>query len=670
MDAQEVRSLYQGALEGKLTRRQILRRGAALGLTAPVIAGLLAACGGSDETTPTTRPAGAATTPAGTTTGGGATTASPASGGATASPAGGGAAASPATSAGAGRGVGGTLKLLWWQAPTILNSHFSQGTKDYDAARVVLEPLADIDAKGNLVPILAEEIPSLGKGVAQDGKSVTWKLRKGVTWSDGTPFTSADVKFTFEYTSDKSATTTTSAYFANVEGVDTPDENTATVRFKGPTPGWMNAFVGVYGMIVPQHILKDFTGEKARNAPFNLKPIGTGAYMVDTFNPGDVVVYTVNPKYREASKPFFERVELKGGGDAPSAARAAIQTGEVDFSWNLQVEDTVLKQLESSGVGVTENTEVVNVERILINMTDPNKEVDGERSNVKNPHPWQADLKVRQAYNLLVKRDDIANQFYGRAGKATANILVAPEKFVSTDTSWKFDLDQAQKLLDEAGWTKSGNTRAKGGVQMRVVYQTSVNAVRQKTQEIVKQALEQAGIGVELKSIDAGVFFSSDAGNPQTASHFYADIQMFTNGPTSVFPTDYMVTWWSDPSNVPQKSNNWAGNNYERWINPQYDQLYQQALAELDETKQPALFKQMNKMVVDNVVLIPIVARAGQTVGHAKNLQNLNLSSWSSALWNLVNWTRTRDPRCAMWLKEQQRVGLPTRCSHGNAHLC
>jgi len=621
----ELKQLEAAARAGQLSRREVLKRAAALGLSAPVIASLLAACA-RPQATPTTAPA--AQTPAPTTP---APAASP-------TPA---AAASPTPAAGK-RGEGGLVKLLWWQAPTILNPHLAQGTKDFDASRIVMEPLADVNDAGELVPILAAEIPSVENGgVAKDAKSVTWKLKRNVKWSDGTPFTSKDVKFTYEYVINEATTATTMGNYQVIESIETPDDYTVVIKFKNPNPAWMNVFVGPYGMILPEHVLRDYVGEKARNAPFNLNPIGTGPYKVKEFRPGDVVVYVINENDREPDKPYFAQVEMKGGGDATTAARAVLQTGEVDYAWNLQVEATVLDQLEKAGVGVVEVIEGVNVERILINMTDPRKEVDGERSKLGVPHPWQSDLRVRQAYALACQRDVIANTLYGRAGKATSNILVAPERFVSKNTSWKFDLNEAAKLLDEAGWTKGPDgVRQKDGVRMEIVYQTSINPVRQKTQEIIKNAFEQLGIKVELKSIEASVFFSSDPGNPDTYAHFYTDIEMFTNGPSSTYPLDYMISWYGKEDNIAQKANNWAGNNIERWQNEEYDKLFEQAQTELDPKKQEELFIKMNDLVVNNVVVIPLVHR-NSVSGRKKDLTGLELSRWTDETWNIANWRRS-----------------------------
>ncbi len=618
--------LQQAALSGALSRREVLKRAAALGLAAPAIAALLSACR-REEATPTQPPAAATPAP-------GATPAP-----ATPTPA---AAATPTAAPAAQRGQGGLLRLLWWQAPTILNGHLAQGSKDFDASRPVLEPLADVNDAGELVPVLAAEIPSLENGgVAKDGTSVTWKLKQGVVWSDGTPFTAKDVVFTYQYVINEATTATTVGNYTNIQSVEAVDDHTVKITFKEPTPAWMGVFVGPYGYILPEHILKDYVGEQARNAPFNLNPIGTGPFKVREFRPGDVVLYDMNEKFREPDKPFFAEVELKGGGDATSAARASIQTGEVDYAWNLQVEAQVLKQLEQTGVGKLIVTPGVSVERILVNMTDPRTEVEGERSKLGVPHPWQSDLKVRQAYALLCRRDQIADQLYGPAGKATSNILVAPERFVSKNTKWEFNPDRAAQLLDEAGWTAGPDgVRQKDGKRMEIVYQTSINPVRQKTQEIIKAEFEKVGIKVEIKSVEASVFFSSDPGNPDTYAHFYTDIQMYTNGPSLTYPIDYMISWWGDASNIPQKANNWSGNNIERWQNEEYDRLFEQARRELDPDKQVELFVGMNDLVIENVVEIPLVHRNGVS-GAAKNLENLELSRWTSDLWNLANWRRS-----------------------------
>jgi len=630
------------ALEGRLDRRSVLKRGIALGLSAPIIAGLLAACGGSEKATST--PAAAATSPSG---GGEATkpAATAPSGGSEAtkpveaSPTTGGG-SGEATEPGHGRGKADLLRILYWQAPTSLNPHFSQGTKDSAAASLILEPLIDVDIAGNLIPVLAAEIPSLENGsVAKDGTSITYKLRQGVTWSDGEPFTANDVKFTWQFTTDETAATTTIAKYIDIKDIEVVDDHTVTIHFKNPTPGWYSPFAtGFGGQILPEHILKDFMGANARNAAFNLAPVGTGPYKLTEFKPGDVMMCEINDKYREADKPYFSKVEFKGGGDATSAARAALQSGETDWAWNLQVEKSVLVPMaEGSTVGDLVNTPSVNVERLLVNFADPNKEVDGARSEPSTQHPFLSDKSVREALMLASDRQTVADQLYGPAGKATPNILVAPEKFASQNTSFEFNLDKAKQTLDAAGWT--GSPRAKGGVPIKILYQTTINPLRQKTQEIIKQGWESIGVPTELKSIDAGVYFSSDAGNPDTAAHFYADIEMLTDGPASPYPLSYVAGWKSiDPDvDLAQKSNQWAGGNIHRWVNEDFNKLYTQAVTELDEAKQVKLFWGMNDLVVNEIVVVPLVHRADVTA-NSKKLKGFKPSPWTPDVHDIANW--------------------------------
>ncbi len=180
------------------------------------------------------------------------------------------------------------------------------------------------------------------------------------------------------------------------------DDHTIRVEFPKPTPFWADAFVGVFGMMIPKHLFEPYKGAKSREAPANLAPVGTGPYMFVGFKPGDLVQGKLNPNYHMPNRPYFDTIEMKGGGDAVSAARAVLQTGEYDFAWNMQVEDEILKRLEASGKGSVVILPGGNIEHIQLNNTDPWNEVDGERSSIKTKHPFLTDPAVRNALNLLV----------------------------------------------------------------------------------------------------------------------------------------------------------------------------------------------------------------------------------------------------------------------------
>ena len=399
-------------------------------------------------------------------------------------------------------------------------------------------------------------------------------------------------------------------------------------------------FVGQEGAILPKHIFERYNGPNSREAPANLKPVGTGAYRVVEFKPGDIVVYEPNPEFPGVDELPFKRIELKGGGDATSAARAVLQTGDADFAYNLQVEAPILQQLAAAGKGEVVSNLGGLMERIVINYTDPNKATEGgERSSLKFPHPFLTDTKVRQALSLAVDRDTIAEQLYGVTGQATANFLGAPPEYVSPNTSYEFDLNKASVLLDEAGWqdTNGNGTRDKNGVEMNVLFQTSVNPLRQKTQEVIKQAWQSLGIGVELKSIDASIFFSSDPASNDTVEHFYADLQMFTREITSPDPISYMKTYICQE--IPQKANNWTGNNSARYCNPEYDRLWQQSQVELNPEQRQQIFIKMNDLLVNNAVVIPLIHRA-DVVGVSNNLIGVDLTPWDTKTWNIMAWQR------------------------------
>ncbi|MCG5057166.1 MAG: peptide ABC transporter substrate-binding protein [Limnoraphis sp. WC205] len=531
------------------------------------------------------------------------------------------------------------LRLLYWQAPTILNPHLATGFKDFDAARIVYEPLASYDKNDQLIPFLAAEIPTVENGgIAKDGKSVTWKLKQNVKWADGEPLTAEDVVFTYQFITNPDVASASIEYYSTIEKVEAVDNYTVKITFKDVNPGWAVPFTGQNGMILPKHIFAEYNGANIREAPANQKPIGTGPYQVVEFKAGDIIIYEPNPNYWDTGKPYFKRVELKGGGDAVSAARAVLQTGDADYAYNLQVEGNILKQLEAAGKGKVVANFGPYVERIMLNFTNPNQATaEGERSSIQFPHPFFTDKKVRQAFNLAIDRDTISNQLYGPTGRPTAQILVAPQRYKSDKISYEFNLEKAAALLDEAGWKDSNanGIRDKNGVEMQVVFQTSVNPVRQKTQEIVKQGLESIGVKVELKSIDASVFFSGDPANTDTLNHFYADLQMLNTGNDSPDPQAHMK-WWTCEE-ITQKANNWQKSNYARYCNPEYDKLWQQATTELNPQKRAELFQKMDELLSTDVAILPIVDRAN-TQGVSNRLIGVEPSPWDANTWDIKNW--------------------------------
>ena len=531
------------------------------------------------------------------------------------------------------RGGGGALKLLFWQGPTLLNPHFGIGAKDLEGSALFYEALARYDPDGNLVPVLAAEIPSRANGgIGADGRSTVWKLKKGVRWHDGRPFTADDVVFNFVYATDPNTTATTVASYEGIAAATRIDAETVRFEFQKPTPLWHRSATIA---LVPKHLFEAFSGARSRDAPTNLRPVGTGPYRFVDFKPGDLLRGEIHRDYHAPNRPHFDSVELKGGGDATSAARAVLQTGEYDFAWNLQVEDDVLTRMEASRKGRVVACPSGDVEMIQVNHADPWTDVDGERSSPKSRHPILSDGAVREALTLLLERKSIQGFVYGRAGVATPNFLNNPARLNSPNVKEEFSIERANAVLDAAGWKRGGDgVREKDGRRLKLLFQTSINSVRQKVQNIYKQSCAKAGIELELKGVTAAVFFSSDLANPDTYGKFLADLQMYAVAGRPPDPGVFMQWFVSWPAT--SKANKWQGVNRGRWRNDEYDRLFRASETELDPVKRTTLLIAMNDLICREHAVIPVVYRPSM-FGLGRQLV-APLSGWDTALSSIAEW--------------------------------
>ncbi|MFQ5623722.1 MAG: peptide ABC transporter substrate-binding protein [Paracoccaceae bacterium] len=542
------------------------------------------------------------------------------------------------------RGRDGQVNILYWQAASILNPYLSGGTKDIEAASMVLEPLAYYDQDGNMVPALAAEIPTVANGgVSQDLTSITWKLKPGVVWSDETALTSADVVFSGNYCMNPDGGCNATSNFADVKSIEAVDDLTVKITFSVAKPFPYGPFVGTTSPIIQQAQFANCTGAKAPECTTeNFNPIGTGPFKVTEFKANDVVTYEMNELYREPGKPAFKTAVFKGGGDAVSAARSVLETGEFDYAWNLQVEPEILAQMVAAGKGEVVSSFGTSVERLMVNLTDPNPALGDERGTVKHPHPFLTDPAVRRALSLAIDREILVEAGYGAAGQVTCNVLPAPAIYASTANDWckTQDIDAANKLLDDAGWARgSDGVRAKDGVRLSILYQTSTNSVRQGTQALIKQMWEQIGVETELRNIDAAVFFGGDQSSPDTFQKFFADIEMYTNNFDGTDPESYMGNWVC--SEIPSPANQWLGNNMPRYCNPEYDALVAKMAKTAALEERAALAKKMNDMLIDFGAMIPLIHR-GDVSAHANSLLGVKMNSWDSELWNIQDWTRAK----------------------------
>ena len=271
------------------------------------------------------------------------------------------------------RGRDGQVNIIYWQAPSTLNPYLSGGTKEVEAASLVLESLGRFDNTGALLPWLAAEIPTVENGgISEDLTTITWTFKDGVTWSDGSALTANDAVFTWQYCTVEGGGCAQASYFDGVASMEAIDDVTLKITFDAPKPFPYTALVGAESPIIQAAQFADCLGAAAPTCvDANFGPIGTGPFVVTDFKANDVIQFDANENFREAGKPAFASVLFKGGGDAASAARSVLETGEFDYAWNLQIDPTVLSDMESAGLGSVVTAFGTSVERLHLNQTNP-----------------------------------------------------------------------------------------------------------------------------------------------------------------------------------------------------------------------------------------------------------------------------------------------------------
>ncbi|MBB94395.1 MAG: peptide ABC transporter [Rhodobacteraceae bacterium] len=544
------------------------------------------------------------------------------------------------------RGRDGNVSIIYWQAPSILNPFLSGGTKDIESSSLVIEPLARYDEVGNLVPWLVDEVPTVANGgVSEDLTTITWKISEGLTWSDGTPLTSADVKFTADYCMHPEGGCAQLSFFDGVESVEALDDLTVKVTFNQPKPNPYGPFVGGQSPILQAAQFADCLGARAPECTeANFNPIGTGPFKVVEFKPNDVITFEANENFRVEGKPAFASITFKGGGDAAAAGRSVLETGEFDYAWNLQLAPDVIASMESAGKGVAIAGFGPLVERIEMNMTNPSPDLGPDvRATVAEPHPFLSDKVVREALSMAIDRELLVEVGYGKAGKPTCDLVPVPDNYAAANTScFTQDIAGANAMLDEAGIVDSDGDgiREKDGVPLKVLYQTSTNAVRQDFQALIKQWWSEIGVETELRNVSASVFFGGDPGSPDTFQKFYADVEMYANTFNGTDPQQYLAAYRC--GNEPKPASQWQGENINRFCDPAYDALIDELARTGDIAARGEIAKKMNNMLtVDSWTIVPLVHR-GRVSAHALDLGGVKLNTWDSELWNVADWYRKK----------------------------
>ncbi|MGP1395888.1 MAG: ABC transporter substrate-binding protein [Inquilinaceae bacterium] len=376
--------------------------------------------------------------------------------------------------------TGGTLTVAADTEPRSLNPAIVASNGVFYVSSKIVEPLAEMDYGTGLRPLLAT-----GWEASDDGLSFTVTLRDGVTWSDGTPFTSADVAFSAMEVW-KPLQNIGRIIFANLEAVETPDDLTAVFRFSEPTPGQLieNALPAVTS-VLPKHLLE---GTDLAEGAYNAAPVGTGPFVFGEHKPGEYYRLVRNETYWAEDQPYLDQIIYRVLPDAGAKA-AALETGDIQLTAFSAVPLTDLERLDAiDGISVIPG----GYEGITYNIT---LEINSRREELSNP-------LVRQAMAHAIDKDFLVDVvFLGYATAATGPVPPTAGDFYTSDViTYPFDLDKAAQLLDEAGYP-AGDNGTRFSLRLRPAPWFEQTRA---TGDYVRQALGKIGIDVEIVTADPG----------------------------------------------------------------------------------------------------------------------------------------------------------------------
>ncbi len=446
-----------------------------------------------------------------------------------------------------------------YQEPENLNTYIGVQTVITYVHRPFAEYLIDVNDRGEYVPVLAAEVPSVENGgVSKDGLTITYKLKKGVKWSDGQPFTSADVKFTWEALVNPKNLVKSRSGYELIESVETPDDYTAVVKYREYYAPYLTRFAPV----LPKHILGKL--ENMNDAPYNRMPVGTGPFKVTEWVSGDHITMVKNPDYREADKVKIDKLFFK---IIPSreVGIAQIQAGDIDGVWDL-IEAQIPMMERNPEVSLCLSSALVS-ERLIMNHSTP---VAPNNGNPDYPHPILADVKVRQAIQYAIDKQTIIDKLlYGKAQPGTTEI---PDGWAHNPNvkSTEYNPKRAMQLLDQAGWKPgSDGIRKKGGTRLRLkITTTTGNKLREMVEQVLVAQMKAVGIEFYIENVPSSVLFGSWSNDADRKKGRY-DILMYTTGP-GIDPHQQYEGYFHS-KNIPTVANGGSGYNYTRHRDSELD---------------------------------------------------------------------------------------------------
>ena len=497
------------------------------------------------------------------------------------------------------------------------------------------------DDKNNLVAYAATDVPSSSNGgVSADGLTVTWKLKPCLFWSDGEPITSKDFAFTWKAMTDPANAPVSRAGWSSITAIDTPDDQTAVIHFKSLYPAWPTLFdlgpSNTGGGLLPEHILTGKTGLE-KDPQIHQPTWAGGPFAIKEWVAGDHMTLVRNPNYF-GTPAKLDSINIKFVPD-PETGLAALKTGDVDLMVNLAESDIeVVKALTTQGIHLRVDPSP-EFEHLIFNLGITNstvKDASGKvigNSDVAGFCPFQ-DVNVRKAIMLGIDRLSFIKNYLKEDEKAFIASLWPNSYWYNTSlTPYPYDPDQANQLLDTAGYPKGADGVRAGtcdGKPVKFSLGLETTTAQRRVDDVVaiQSDLKKIGIDIKPNHIPGGTFFGTYAEGADMPKGKF-DMAIFTTG---FYPDPDPNGQWGC-GNVPSKDNP-AGLNLYHYCGAKLDALFAQGLASIDPAARKQVYDKIQRIMYDNVLVVPLYARA-KAYAYADRLVFPPSSGYSSAFWDV-----------------------------------
>lgn len=501
---------------------------------------------------------------------------------------------------------GGQLTYGSLQEPNTLNPLLSDLLATAEVGKLVFSGLVITSDTGEWLPDLAVDVPTTANGgVTADGLTVTYRLRPGVTWHDGTPFSAEDVKFTWQLIMNRNVNIVAREGYDRIRAVETPDKHTVVVKFRE----YYAPYLTLFTTILPKHKLENESN--INKASFNRAPVGTGPFKFKEWQVAEAIRFEANPAYYRG-KPVLDSIIYKVIPDA-NILLTQLKAGELDIAGNI-------------GFSYLEQIKAISGIRAVITPTMIWEHMDFNLDN-----PLFQDIRVRQSIARAIDRQAIVDEVLkGAAGPADGDQSPMSWAYNPLQQPPSRDLNAARDLLGQAGW-QPGTDGIMTKNNKKLAFSLSVptgNKLREQTAQKIAEQLKEIGVLVEIRQVDTAVFFADTLRNRQFATAMYAWV--------AGLDPDNLNLWHS--RKIPSRANAYDGQNYPGWRNPEIDKLSETGVRTIDVTARKNIYFRIQELIRAECPVVPLYFRGNIDAVKTAVVNYQPNPTPAGNLWNAWQW--------------------------------